>query len=163
MCVETVAATDRAIGAENLIASESEIAHRVQHLVTHELVRVTQAFIVENAVVADGNGVVQRGTQGKPRLPKLLDIAHETEGAGPRKLVAVRTRRHVEAKTLTSDQRRVEIDLDVEMEARMGSKLAPALTFLDADGLQHLDVAPALAELAQAGLVDCVHEGSRAA
>ena len=44
-----------------------------------------------------------------------------------------------------------------------GSQLAPAIAFLDADRLENLDVVAGSGELAEAGFVDRLDEGSRAA
>src|SRR6185295_9825603 len=89
--------------------------------------------------------------------------AHEAKGAGPGDFAAEDAGAHFVGKTLLADQRRGEVDFDVEVETSVGNKLAPALAFLDLDRLQNLDVAARSGKLADAGVVDQLDEGSRAA
>ena len=79
---------------------------------------IAQAFRVDDAVVADRDGVVERGAEREAGLPEPLDVAHEAEGAGPRDLAAEGA-----GSSIVSARRWrpmigvVEIDLDVEPEA----------------------------------------------
>src|SRR5690606_31387096 len=54
-------------------------------------------------------------------------------------------------------------NLDVEVEARMRRQLAPAITLLNPNGFENLDVFARLRQLANAGLIDRVHKRRRAA
>jgi hypothetical protein len=64
---------------------------------------------------------------------------------------------------LAADQRRVEIDLDLETHAVIGAKLAPRTAMLDANRLGYADVAALDAERHQTDLFDRIDEGHRAA
>src|SRR4029078_12879834 len=92
-------------------------------------------------VLADGDGVGEVGTERETGFPESLDVAHEAKGAGPGDFAAEDAVAHFVGKTLLADQRRGEVDFDVEVETSVGNKLAPALAFLDLDRLQNLDVA----------------------
>src|SRR5438067_10721514 len=58
--VELVAAAYRAVSAQDGRARECEIADRVEHLVTDELVRKAQAALVEDTILADDQRVLER-------------------------------------------------------------------------------------------------------
>src|SRR5690606_27018453 len=120
-----------AIGSEQRIARQGEITDGIQHLVTDEFHRTTEALTIEDAVLTDGDRVIQRRAEGQPSLPELLDIVHEAEGAGDGQLVAKHTRIDIEGQALLPDERRIEVDLDVEMKPGMRRQLAPARAFLD--------------------------------
>ena len=124
---------------------------------------IAQALAVDDAVVADRDGVLERGAKGEARSPQPLHILHEAEGAGPRQLAAEGTGIDVDLDPLGPDQRRVELDLDVEVEAVMGRELAKGAPILDADGLQDLEEAAGAIELDQADLVDRLDEARSAA
>ena len=80
-----------------------------------------------------------------------------------RDLVAELAGIHLQRQALAADQRRREVDLDIEMEARVRRQLAPAVAVLDADRLENLDELARLRQLANADLVDRLDEGSGAA
>src|SRR4029079_10070422 len=81
--VQAMATAMGAIGAEDRSACQSEIANRVKRLVAHEFVRITQPFAVDDAVIANGDGVVERGAEGKTGSPKPLDIHTEDDSRAP--------------------------------------------------------------------------------
>src|SRR5690606_33183455 len=99
----------------------------------------------------------------QPSFPELLDIVHEAEGAGDGQLVAKHTRIDIEGQALLPDERRIEVDLDVEMKPGMRRQLAPGRAFLDTNRLEHFDVLARLRQLTDAGLIDRFHERRRAA
>src|SRR5262245_43225480 len=90
--VQSMAAALRAIGAKDRRAGKCEVADRVERLVAHELVGEAQAFAIDDAVVADCDGVLKRGAKRKTGSPQPLNVLHEAEGAGPGKLAAERAR-----------------------------------------------------------------------
>ena len=122
--VEPMTAAPGPEGAEDGRAGQSEVADRIERLVAHELVGEAQAFAIDDAVVADGDGVVQRGAESQAGGPQALHILHEAEGAGPGQFAAEGAGVEIDLDPLAADQRRVEIDLDVEMETVMRGELA---------------------------------------
>ncbi len=152
-----------AVGAKHGSAGKGEIAHRIECLVAHELVGEAQALAVDDAVVADRHGVLEGGTQRKPSRPQPLDVLHEAEGAGAGELTAEGAGIYVDIDPLGPDQRRVEIDLHVEMEAVMGGQLAKGAAVLHADLFQDFEEAARAIELGQADLVDGLDEAGGAA
>ncbi len=65
--VEAMAALDRAVGTEDRMAGQAEIAHGIQHLVPDEFERVAQAFAVHHVIVADGDGVGEVRAESRDR------------------------------------------------------------------------------------------------
>ena len=59
----------RGVGAEDGRAGQSQVADRIERLVAHELVGVAQAFAIDDAVVADGDGVFKRGAERQASGP----------------------------------------------------------------------------------------------
>src|SRR6516225_10337201 len=115
--VELVAATHRAVSAEQGPARQRQIADRVQHFVANELVGETRTLGVENAVVADDERVLQRGAERVACVPQRRYIAHEAEGARARDVAAERFGLHVDRQRLTPDERVLELDLRLDTEA----------------------------------------------
>jgi hypothetical protein len=62
---------------------------------------------------------------------------------------------------LTAYARRIEVDLDLETRAAIGTELCPRGTGVDADRLDHANVAALLGQLLDAGLLERVDEGTR--
>src|SRR3546814_11270533 len=60
----------------------SQVAQRVEDLVTHELVFVAQTVVIEDAVMTKHHGILQRSAAGEAQRTQMLDLLHETEGAG---------------------------------------------------------------------------------
>src|SRR5829696_6996730 len=125
--VEAMAAAEGPVGAKQRRAGERQIADGVEHLVADELVRIAQAFRVDDPVVADRDRVLERGAEREAGLPKALDVAHEAEGAGPRDLAAVGLACHRQGAPLPADDVVAEIDLDVEPEGVVGAQLREGL------------------------------------
>jgi hypothetical protein len=68
------------------------------------------------------------------------------------------------SENLVADQRRVEVDLDLDAEAvRVRPQFAKGLAARHTHRLQHFDIAAWRREGDEAGLVDGLHEGRRAA
>ena len=59
-----------------------QVAQAVEHLVPDELVRKAQSLVVENAITADHDGVLQRAAPSEPMRPQFLHPLGEAEGAG---------------------------------------------------------------------------------
>src|SRR5690348_13640698 len=66
--------------AEQRRARQIEVADRVEYLVTHELVDVAQAFLVQHAVAGNDHGVVERAAARQTSLAHALDLVEEAEG-----------------------------------------------------------------------------------
>src|SRR5579883_1215534 len=69
--------------ADDRRAGEVEVAERVEHLVTHELVDVAQALAVQHLIAADHHGIVERAAARQPGGAHLIDLMQEAEGARP--------------------------------------------------------------------------------
>jgi hypothetical protein len=78
-----VAAATGPVGAKDRRTSKGEVANGIERLVAHELIRIAEAFAIDDAVVADGDGILERGAEGKARGPQALHVLHEAKGAGP--------------------------------------------------------------------------------
>src|SRR5262249_32725947 len=156
--IQAVAAATGAIGAEDRRTGKRQVSNRVERLVAHELVGVAKAFAVDDAVVADGNGILERSAERQTGGPQPLNVLHEAEGAGAREFTAERAGIHIQLDFLPADQGAVEVDLDVEVEAIMRGQLARGPSVLDAHGFQYLQVAPRSVELDQPHFVDGLDE-----
>src|SRR5271166_6559142 len=131
--VQSVAGTISAIEADDRGPRQREIADRIERLVADELVRIAQTFGIDDDVVLDGDGVLERGPERVARLPQPLDVAYKSEGPSPRDVPAEGGRIQVERAALAADGRRLEIDLDVEAEAAIGrQKFGVAAVAFDA-------------------------------
>jgi len=131
--------------------------------VTYEFFRVTEAFGIHDAVIADGNRVVQVGAQCQAVLPQMLHVAHEAKCARAAQFVAEDARSHFIRKALAADNRGLEVDLDVEMEAAVRCDFTEAGTVLNANRLEDLEEFTRLGQFHQAGVVDSFDEVRRAA
>ena len=58
-----MAATPRGVGAEDGRTGQRQVTDGIERLVAHELVRVAEAFAIDDAIVADGDGVFQLGAE----------------------------------------------------------------------------------------------------
>ena len=128
-----MAATNGLVGAEDRGAGQSEIAHRVEHLVPNEFLRMTQAFRVHDLIVAEGDRVVERSAKRQAGLPELFDIAHEAKGAGAGQLRAKTRRGQLKRQTLATNQVRWKIDFNIKIETGTGRQFAVAVSILDAN------------------------------
>ena len=100
--VQPMAAATGTEGAEDGRAGKRQVADRVERLVAHELVGIAKAFAVDDAVVADGDGVLERGAERETGSPQPLHVLHEAEGAGAGKLAAERAGIDVDLDPLAS-------------------------------------------------------------
>ena len=121
-----MSAANRAESAEQRIASQGKITNGVQHLVANEFEWVAKPLAVHDTAFADGDSVGQVGAKGQSGLPEALNVGHEAERTGPRQLVAENARAHFVGQALTTDDRRVEIDFNVQMETSVRGEFAPA-------------------------------------
>ncbi len=162
--IELVAAADGAVGGEQRLTGQRQVADRIEHLVAHEFVGVTQAVRIEHAVLGHHQRIVERGAERIAGAPQLGDVLHEAEGARTRDLAAEIFRLDIERERLMADQRMVEVDLGLDAEAVLvGTQLAEGVAAADAHRLDHLDIAARQRTRGEAGLVDGVDEGSSAA
>ena len=158
-----MAAAVGAVAAEDRRAGKRQVADRVEHLVTGEFVGEAQAFRIDDAIVADNDGVLERGAEGKAARPQLLDLGEEAEGACPRDIAAEAFRIDVGGELLPADQRVLEVDLDLDAAAVIGRELGKRVAGLDAHGLENPDVAARRVEPGDTRLIDRGDEGAGAA
>src|SRR5262245_51928453 len=161
--VQAMAAAIGAEGAEDGRAGESKIADRIERLVPHEFVGEAKTFAIDDAVVADGNRIVERSAESKPGSPEPLHVLHEAEGPGAGDFAAEGTRVQVDLDALIADQRGIEIDGDIEMETVMRGELAIGAGIFHRDLLQNFEVAAGSFGLGQAHLVDRLDKARGAA
>src|SRR5215469_3847303 len=162
--VELVAATHRAVSAEQGPARQRQIADRVQYFVANELVGETHALRVENAVVADDERVLERGAERVARVPQRGHIAHEAEGARARDVAAERFGLHVDRQRLTPDERVLELDLRLDAEAAgIGPYLSERISLGHPHRLEDPDMTPGLIERLETHRVDRRDKRGRAA
>src|SRR5262249_21294748 len=86
--VQAMATALGAEGAEDGSTGKGQVTDSIERLVTHEFVAVTKAFAIDDAVVADGDGVFEGGAERQARGPEPLHILHEAKGAGSGKFPA---------------------------------------------------------------------------
>src|SRR5262249_53663450 len=137
--IELVAAADRPVGAEDWPAGQREVADGIEHLVAHEFVREARAFWIENAVVADHEGVLERGAERIARIPQCGHVAHEAEGARACDLAAENVGLDVDLHHLASDQSVIEFHLRLDAEtARVWPDLAKGVAHCNPYRPEHL-------------------------
>ncbi|CAH1666511.1 hypothetical protein CHELA41_22832 [Hyphomicrobiales bacterium] len=137
--IHAMTAAVRAIGSQDGIAGQSEIAHRIQELVAYELVREAKALGVHDAIISNRDSVLQRGAKSEAGFPIPLDVTHEAERARARDLTAEDPFIKVHNLALATDHGMVEIDLYIELEAVVvRTQLRERASLIDADRPQHL-------------------------
>src|SRR5207248_4418080 len=145
--IELMAAANRAIRAEQRPSGQREVANRIKHLVANELVRKADTFSVEDAVIADHQGIFQRGAERIARIPQVGHITHEAERARTRDFAAEAVRLHIDGQRLASDKRVVEPNFRLDTEAtRIGPQLAESLSHCHPHRLQYPDITARLIE-----------------
>src|SRR6267143_3306122 len=82
--VQRVARVTRDDVARDAPAEQREVAEKVEHLVAHELVAVTEA--VEGVALADDDRVVERAAERAPALAQETEILEKAVGARGRVL-----------------------------------------------------------------------------
>src|SRR5271169_6204980 len=98
-------------------ARERQVADCIKRLVARELVAITQPLRVEDARIANSDGIVERGTERHPCLPQPFNVLEEAEGARARHIAPIGGARKAEAQPLAPNHRTFEIDLDVEPQS----------------------------------------------
>src|SRR5690606_25158525 len=120
--------------ADETTTGKGKVTNGIQHLMAHELVRIAQSFRIDHALVlADHDGVFERGAESEARSPQPLDILDEAEGAGAGNIANERLAVHIHRQGLTADRRCGKIDLDLEAGAAMGPELRPGVARFDPD------------------------------
>src|SRR4029078_5862046 len=130
----------------------------VEGLVTYEFVGETEALGVDHPILAEDDGIVERGAEAEAARPELLDVAQEPEGAGPRQLLAEAVGGDIDGDRLPADERIGEIDLDLDARTVIGTELGEGFAEFDAHRLVHFHIAPLGGEMRDARLVDGVEE-----
>src|SRR3982751_3324717 len=77
--VERVTRLEGAIGGEQRMADEDEVADRVEDLVLDELVVVAQALAVQHLELVDDDGVVEAAAERETARAHHLDVLGEAE------------------------------------------------------------------------------------
>ena len=114
--IELVAAANGAVGGEQRLAGQGQIADGVENLVAHEFVGEAQAFRIEHAILGDHQRIGERGAERVAGAPQFGDVLHEAEGAGARDLAAEGLRLDVERERLAANERMVEFDFGLDPE-----------------------------------------------
>ncbi|VAY89348.1 conserved hypothetical protein [mine drainage metagenome] len=127
--VDGVAAAVGAVGANDGMADDVEIADGVEHLVLDELGVETQAFLVEDARLVHDDGVFHAAALGQAALAQRVHIAHEAEGAGAGDVAHVSLHVEVEAVVLRGlvDRGMVELDGEIQPKAVVRLQSRPLL------------------------------------
>src|SRR5205823_357750 len=155
---QLVAAAIGPIAAENGRADQGEITDRIERLVAHELIVETKTFRIDDAIIANDHGIFQRCAEGQPAGPQALDVGQEAEGAGASEIAAEAVGIDVGGVPLPADDRRGEVDLDLDPHAVVGPKLGEGIAELDAHWLQDLQEMARLPERGDADLIEGADE-----
>ena len=147
------------------MAEQVEIADRVEHLVLHELVVVTEPVGIQHAVLVHHDGVVETAAEREALGTHALDLVHETEGPGAAHFLHVRVRREIDDNPVTRriEGRMAEVDRELETESVVRIEPCPLVTMTHLDGLADADEALGSVLLLDAGRLDQEHEWRRAA
>ena len=103
----------------------------------HELIVESQAAFVDDPVLVDHDGIVERSAQRQAHGPQLVDFSQETEGSGLCHLALVCFVIHADRPALASHHGVVELDLEVDLECVAGQKGDAAVRFADGDRLEY--------------------------
>ena len=119
--------------ADEAVPEQVQVADRIEDLVLHELVLVAQAVLVEHAEVIQHDGVVEVAAEGEVARAHRLKVAHEAEGARAADFLEEGGRREIHRGALRAalEDRVVELDLEVDLEAVEGIELRPLVAVLD--------------------------------
>src|SRR3974377_2397675 len=140
--VELMTATNRAVGAEQGPSGKGKVADRIKHLVAHELIAEPGTLGIEDAVIGNDQGVLERSTQCVTRTPQRRHITHEAKSAGSRYFPAKSLGLHIKRQRLSPDQIMIEADLGFNPEAaRIGQHFPERVSDRNPDRLEYLDVA----------------------
>ena len=122
-----MARAERAVGGQQRLANEVQVAHGIQDLVLDELIVVAQAVAVEHLVVVHDDGVVQPTAQGQTVGAHHLHVAGKAKGARTRDVTAVVSKAQVELHALTGGihGRMVKIDFKAQLVAVVRRKARP--------------------------------------
>src|SRR5713101_6155781 len=92
-------------------AGEIKVAQGIDQLVADKLVGKAQPAIVQDAVAADHDGVVERAAAGKPGRLEPRPVVKQTERASRGELRLEGPRLKSQRDVLPPDKRIIEIDL----------------------------------------------------
>src|ERR1700686_2267915 len=115
--IELMPAAHRPISADQRRASERQVADGVDRLVAHELVGEPHTLRIEHAVFGDHDRILERGAERVTGFPELGDVAHETEGPGPRQIATEYRGFDIDVQHLPADYRMIEFDLGLNPQA----------------------------------------------
>src|SRR5581483_3038886 len=148
--------------ADDRPPDEREITEQVEDLVANELIAEAE-LAVHDTLIIEHDAVFDRPAARQTGSAKLLDIAHETEGARRCDLLQEVVVIEVELHRLAADDRMVEIDLVLENQPVCRGNSNTFIAIDDLDRLldpQHRNLG---AERTDTGGVDEMHERKRAA
>ena len=97
-------------------AREAEVANAIERLVACKFGVIAQAFLIEEAVLADHDGVVERAAQRQSGGAHFLDVGGEAEGARVAQLVDERGVARIIVERLRSDRMMIEGDFAMQRE-----------------------------------------------
>src|SRR5215469_5874113 len=138
-------------------ASQGQITDQVQRLVTTELVGKAQRAI-HDAVVSKDNGVFERSTADEAHAAQRLDVPLEAERPRPRQQMAESVGANDHFHFLLADQRVREIHVAADAKLLGWINTDPSVAFTDFERLQNLQITALTAQLAQARLLEHLHE-----
>ena len=147
--------------ADDRMADEGEIAHDVQDLVAHELVLEPQG--VQDARIADDDGVLERSAERQAALPQPLHFLQEAEGAGRGDVLGEALLGDPLGARLVLEQRMVEADGVADLEVIRRVNRNALVAGRDLHRLQDLQVLARRGELLDARFLQQVQERRAAA
>ena len=113
---ELMTAAHRAKSGQQGQTGKCQVTDGIQQLVTHELLRMAQAFAVHDLILTNGDSVCKIGAERQTGFPEPLHIAHEAKRTSFTDFVAEYAGAHFTRKTLPANDLTCEIDLDVELK-----------------------------------------------
>src|SRR5690606_17134580 len=147
-------------GAAQAVAERVQVADGIEDLVLDELVAVTQPILVEYPVIVHHHGIVEAAAERQ--LPALhpLEVAHEAEGTGAAHFLDEGGGGEIDGRGLIQrlEQRVVEVDGEIDLEAFVRLEGAPLVAVFDADRLLDPNEALERILLVDAGRTDQEYE-----
>src|SRR5580704_634640 len=136
---------------------QRQVPDEVQGLMPAKFVREPQGA-VHDAVFGEDNGVLQRSATNEAHSLQGLNVTLKTEGAGPRQQVPKGFWANHHLHFLLADQRMRKVHVTAHPKLLCRINPNSAVAFHDFQRLHHLKVAPFAAQLANAALLQHLHE-----
>ena len=116
--------------ADHTHPRQSQIAHKIQDLMSDTFVGVTEAVPIQNTVVVEHNGIVKGTPLSQPHALKLLDVLEEAESSGPGDVLAEGAGIEVPGMLLAAHQTMREVDGVADTEMLRRDRLYIGIPFL---------------------------------